>query len=576
MKKLAILLFVLALCVPAAEAASVVVDLESASSFGILAGSGVTNSGNTDVNGDVGSSPTPTITGFPPGEANGIIYRAAGPVVVQAKLDLTAAYNAAAAAPDGNNLSGIDLSGKTLDPNIYDFNTSASFSSGNLTLDGGGDSNAQWIFKIGTTLTTASDFNVVLIDGAEANNVFWQVGSSATIGIRNNFVGTILANTNITLNGTGTLNGRALAMNGSVTISSAEDINIPNFVPSEANVPNVVGLTEADANTAIVDAGLVVGTITDALSNTVAAGRVISQNPTGGTAAAGGSDVNLVISLGRPVVPNVVGLTELDASEAITAADLTVGTITQAHSDTVAAGLVISQSPVSGTTVNIGTAVNLVVSIGQAVMVYKVNISEKNVLIDANLASQVTNLQSAALVKTSARFKGFLVFAVNISTLQTVFDANGSFEANSVEANFMPKLILNGTNPETGVKNSQWILDGTDVAIQRLITRETKPKTFGSLAWNVEGVSDANLTSTGIGWGKLVGTALVKGSKVKVSVPRSLKGNAVFEDFVTETNVPFSPVTEGTVSLSLDVSTTQKANLAGKDVNEVATELAEK
>ena len=343
----------------------------------MLAGSGVTNSGNTDVNGDVGSSPTPTITGFPPGEANGIIYRAAGPVVVQAKLDLTTAYNAAAAAPDGNNLTGVDLSGMTLDPNIYDFNTTASFSSGNLTLDGGGDSNAQWIFKIGTTLTTAADFNVVLINGAEANNVFWQVGSSATIGIRNIFVGTILANTSITLNGTGTLNGRALAGTGAVTISTAEDINIPNFVPSEANVPNVVGLTQADANTAIVDAGLVVGTITDAFSNTVAAGIVISQVPVGGTAAAGGSDVNFVISLGRPVVPNVVGQAQEDAIDAITAVDLTVGTITQAQSDTVAAGLVISQSPAGGTAVNIGTAVNMVVSLGQAVLVYKVNITKK-------------------------------------------------------------------------------------------------------------------------------------------------------------------------------------------------------
>ncbi len=212
-----------------------------------------------------------------------------------------------------------------------------------------------------------------------------------------------------------------------------------------------------------------------------------------------------------------------------------------------------------------------------AVMVYRVNINEKNVLIDANIASQVTNLESARLVKTSASFKGFLVFEVNTLNLVTVFnDVNKSTSPGDVEANTMPKLILNGTNPNTGVKNSQWILDGTDVAIRRLVTRETKPKTFGSLAWNLTGVSDANLTSTGTGWGKLVGTALVKGSKVKVSVPKSLKGNGSFQQDISDTDIPFSPVTDGALSLSLDVPNTQKANLAGKDVNTVATELAEK
>jgi hypothetical protein len=209
-----------------------------------------------------------------------------------------------------------------------------------------------------------------------------------------------------------------------------------------------------------------------------------------------------------------------------------------------------------------------------AVLVYKVNIGEKNVLVDANLESQVTNLQSADLVKTSASFKGFVVFEVNTVTLQTVFDVNGSLDSDDVDANTMPKLILNGTNPNTDVKNSQWILEGTDVAIQRLITRETKPKTFASLAWAVAGVSDANLTSSGTGWGKLVDTALVKGSKEKVGVPKSLKGTANFEQFISLTDVPFSPVTDGSLSLSLDVPATQNANVAGKDVNTVATELA--
>jgi len=99
-----------------------------------------------------------------------------------------------------------------------------------LTLDGGGNSNAVWIFQIPSTLTTSSDFSLLLINGASASNVYWQVGSSATIGINNNFSGNIMALTSITLNG-GTLNGRALACNGAVTMSAAVTISVPAFVP---------------------------------------------------------------------------------------------------------------------------------------------------------------------------------------------------------------------------------------------------------------------------------------------------------------------------------------------------------
>jgi len=231
-KLLFVCLLVLTLLPISAYAVSI--DLGTAGSFGVLAGSGVTNTGNTVINGDVGSSPTPAITGFPPGEANGIIYRAAGPVVAKAKLDLVAAYDAAVGAADGNTSEPTDLSGKTLDPNIYAIGA-ASFSAGNLILDGHGDTGAQWIFHT-TVLATAADFNVLLINGASANNVFWQVGTSATIAIRNVFAGNILAMTSITFNGTGTFNGRALARNGAVTISNAMTINVPDFVPVKPNI----------------------------------------------------------------------------------------------------------------------------------------------------------------------------------------------------------------------------------------------------------------------------------------------------------------------------------------------------
>jgi hypothetical protein len=233
MKKLAMLLFVLALCVPAADAAPVVIDLGTAGDFAVLAGSGVTSTGATVINGDVGSYPTPAIVGFPPGKVYGTLYRATNSATRTAKDDLVVAYNAVVAAPDGNTDETVDLAGRTLDPNVYAIGD-ADFSAGTLTLDANGDANAQWIFHT-NSLTTANNFNVALTDGASASNVFWQVGTSATIG-DNNFAGNILAMTTITFAGGTTLNGRALARNGAVTFSGPVDINIPGYVPGDANV----------------------------------------------------------------------------------------------------------------------------------------------------------------------------------------------------------------------------------------------------------------------------------------------------------------------------------------------------
>jgi beta-lactam-binding protein with PASTA domain len=362
MKKLAMLLSVMALCVLVADAAPVNVNLGTAGNFGVLAGSGVTNAvAGTIINGDVGSYPTPAVSGLLAGDVNGILYLAAGAVVGQAQTDLVTAYNVVVGAADGNT-QPVNLSGKTLDPNVYAIGA-ANFSAGNLTLDGHGDPNAQWIFHT-TSITTAADFNVLLINSASASNVFWQVGTSATIAIRNNFAGNILAMTSITLNGTGTLNGRALARNGAVTISNIMTITVPNHTRSQATVPNVIDQNQVDANAAITGAGLVVGTDTNAYSDTVAAGLVISQNPVSGTAVAGGTDVNIIVSLGLPLIPNVVGQARVDANAAIIAASFTVGTVTVAHSDTVAAGSVISQNPAAGAARTSGTAVNTVISLG--------------------------------------------------------------------------------------------------------------------------------------------------------------------------------------------------------------------
>ena len=209
--------------------ATPVINLGTAANFGLLGGSAVTNTGSSVIYGDVGSYPTGSVTGFEesisagPGKVHGHTHTDANAVVGQAKSDLTAAYNTAAGATGAIDLTGQDLGGMTLDPGVYFFSSSALLT-GNLKLDGGGGPNAQWIFQIGSTLTTATDSNVELIKGAKKDKVFWQVVSSATIGTNSVFVGNIMALESITLNG-GVLHGKALARNGAVTISVAETVN---------------------------------------------------------------------------------------------------------------------------------------------------------------------------------------------------------------------------------------------------------------------------------------------------------------------------------------------------------------
>jgi hypothetical protein len=141
----------------------------------------------------------------------------------QAQADLLVAYNdlAGRTAPAPTILTGAapDIGGTTKAPGIYKSNTSLAIT-GTVTLDGGGDPNAVWIFQIASTLTTAGSSNVVLAGSASAHNVFWQVGSSATLGTNSTLNGSILALTSITLTTNATLNGRALARNGAVTLDT--------------------------------------------------------------------------------------------------------------------------------------------------------------------------------------------------------------------------------------------------------------------------------------------------------------------------------------------------------------------
>jgi len=210
--------------------------LGAACTFGILAGSTVTNAPivtgtTTHVTGDVGVWPGTAITGYPPGTATGAFFTGPGPgPAMTAQGDLTTAYNNAAGAPGGAALTG-DIGGQTKPPGVYKATTTLGIT-GILTLDGSTNPNGVWIFQVGSALTTAAGSpgtpasQVILIGGAQAHNVFWQVGSSATLGTYSLFQGTIMAQASITLTTGATLNGRALARSGAVTTDS-NPVNVP-------------------------------------------------------------------------------------------------------------------------------------------------------------------------------------------------------------------------------------------------------------------------------------------------------------------------------------------------------------
>ncbi|HEY8731563.1 MAG TPA: ice-binding family protein, partial [Candidatus Limnocylindria bacterium] len=195
------------------------VNLGAADSFAVLAGSGVTNTGSSVINGNVGSFGSSTsVGGFPPGLINGTNHGGDG-VTQNAKLDLVTAYDDAAGRTPVTTIP-TELGGSTQIGGTYGSAAGTFQITGNLTLNGQGDSSSVFIFKTASTLITAGSSSVTLINGAQACNVFWQVGSSATLGGSTQFVGNILALTSITLVTGATMNGRALARNGAVTLDT--------------------------------------------------------------------------------------------------------------------------------------------------------------------------------------------------------------------------------------------------------------------------------------------------------------------------------------------------------------------
>ncbi len=221
-----------------AQAAAIPVPLGTADSFVVLAGAGITNTGPTTLNGDLGTFPTTSITGAGSLTVTGSNH--AGDAVTQkAKTDLVTAYDTATGEGPTSPIAA-DLTGRTLKPGVYNSASSIGLT-GALTLDAANDPNAVFVFQAGSTLTTGSGSQVLLRNGARSCNVFWQVGSSATLGTGSKLVGTVMALQSITLTTGAIVVGRVLARNGAVTLDTNSVIRpTPCVATARAAAPRQV------------------------------------------------------------------------------------------------------------------------------------------------------------------------------------------------------------------------------------------------------------------------------------------------------------------------------------------------
>lgn len=274
--KVGLMVVVTALLVlPSRSSAQTAPSLGNAASFVVLGGSTVTNTGPSVLNGDLGVSPGTAITGFPPGIVNGATD-AGGATAAAGQTSVTTAANALLAqACTTTFLVPTDLGSSVRGPGVYCFASSASIT-GPLTLDAGGNANAVFIFRTVSTLVTASSSSVILINGAQPCNVFWRVGSSATLGTTTTFVGNILAQASITLNTGATVRGRALAQSGAVTLDS----NVFNRTSCTGTNPDAPATPVACPVITVSPTSLPTGVVGVAYSQTVTAGNGTAADTT--------------------------------------------------------------------------------------------------------------------------------------------------------------------------------------------------------------------------------------------------------------------------------------------------------
>ena len=262
-----------------AIAATAPVGLGTAGSYAVLAGSTVTNTGPSVISGNLGVSPGTAVTGFPPGTVNSGTIHAADAAAGDAQADLTTAYNDAAGRVKSASIGGFIGAGQTLGPGVYNATSSLDVG-GSLTLDAQGDPNAVFIFQAGSTLGTDTGTTIRLTHGAQACNVFWQVGSSATLTTGSTFQGTILALTSITVQTGDTITGRALARNGAVTLDD-DTIIVPSCTTGTGPTPTGTGTGPTPTGTGTGTGPTPTGTGTGTSTGPTPTGTGTGPTPTG-------------------------------------------------------------------------------------------------------------------------------------------------------------------------------------------------------------------------------------------------------------------------------------------------------
>jgi hypothetical protein len=262
-----------------AIAATAPVGLGTAGSYAVLAGSTVTNTGPSVISGNLGVSPGTAVTGFPPGTVNSGTIHAADAAAGDAQADLTTAYNDAAGRVKSASIGGFIGAGHTFAPGVYNATSSLDVG-GSLILDAQGDPNAVFIFQAGSTLGTDTGTTISLINGAQACNVFWQVGSSATLGTGSTFQGTILALTSITVQTGDAITGRALARNGAVTLDD-DTIMVPSCTTGTGPTATGTGPTPTGTGTGTGTGPTPTGTGTGTGPTPTGTGTGTGPTPTG-------------------------------------------------------------------------------------------------------------------------------------------------------------------------------------------------------------------------------------------------------------------------------------------------------
>ncbi len=289
--------------VPAVASADIVptIGLGTATSFAVLAGSTVTNTGSSVIQGDVGVSPGLAVVGFPPGNVVAPSAIFAGAPSSDPKLDLVTAYDQAHATPATS--IAVELGGQLLTPGGY-FGTAHGplQLTGNLVLDGQNNASAVWVFQTDSTLTTASGSSITFVNGGSPCSVFWQVGSSATIGSDSDFVGTVLALTSITAVSGADIQGRLLARNGAVTLDT-------NDIVVDAAC---VGATDLDRSGGVADTNELVES-NPAAADAIREALGLAALAATGLPAPGGASALIIVAVGAGLL--LIGRRRLRARE---------------------------------------------------------------------------------------------------------------------------------------------------------------------------------------------------------------------------------------------------------------------